>query len=236
MHKGNSSPRNLFGSAFEYTRPSEPEKPLGYRPGQSYWEFGASYGIADKVLDLQYVKEVMQFYEDEKNERNIIHTWDERNGQLTQDDYLSLSDEQRLSLERLHAIKDDLKGAVNAKHTALLEPLMAADQDDTPEYKRLDEEKKEVSRFIKEETGDYDKYYFLSEILKYHQSKYPGEEEIDDPVLLAILKEFKLDHGFSADAQRQIIASFNAIESTNVPAGLKEVFRSEQEKIVNAIL
>ncbi len=212
--------RTLFGSAFDYCRIDEPGYPLGHRPGQSYFGAETTYDLTQVVLNRSYIRRLKQLYYD-KIDCSEEKVWGQRNGELTIKDYFNLSDQQRFVLERLHAIKDELKGAVNFKYVNLRDALVSSDDaDDIARLEGLEAEKTELDNFLAGKTGVYNQYSFLCEVLKYHKAKYSGEK-VDDEVLGAFLKEFSLNNeGLSIEDQKTIIESFHAIES--IDASTKE--------------
>ena len=202
--------KKLFGNIRQYNRNRRgaPRITLGHRPGQSYFTFGKAsplHDISKKALDLDYIKAVEALY------KNV--SWDSRNGNLTQADYLNLSYDDRLILERLHAIKDDATGEINFKYVE--------DPDfvnlDSDNHTRLQAEKKELTKLLNNINVNVDdNYFFLSQIISFHKEQYPNEN-ISDAVLNSFLKEFKLDDAsISLNVQKMLIdLSENNVDFSN---------------------
>ncbi|MCF6766628.1 hypothetical protein L3V82_12695 [Thiotrichales bacterium 19S3-7] len=221
--------RELF-SVSKYKERSEftdPDLPLGSRPGQSYILFGNSLKISDRLLDEDYISEV--------NVRHNEANWDIRNGNLTKDDYLSLTLEDRFVLERLHAIKDDVKGEININYITNpnFRDACAAN------YNMLHTEKNILDKFISGQTGIYDQYYYISEIIKFHKEQY-SREKISDAVLGAFLKEFELDQYFPLDIQKELLENFEAINKIDTSSNKGQKFKNScielQEELMSDLI
>ncbi|TNF67522.1 MAG: hypothetical protein EP298_06965 [Gammaproteobacteria bacterium] len=101
IHKVHILNLNLNGD--ELSQKFEP----GIKPGQRYYDApsGNQANLSSKKVNLAYIQEQKQIVKDQ----NI--QWDSRNS-FTCEEYERLSELRQLQLERLHAIKDEVKGIV----------------------------------------------------------------------------------------------------------------------------
>ncbi|TNF65253.1 MAG: hypothetical protein EP298_13450 [Gammaproteobacteria bacterium] len=144
--------------------------PMGTKPGQSYYR--SAPDISDAVINESYILS-----------QQDLTNWDERNA-FTEEEYNALEIAQKLQLETLHSIKDDVAGCYTL-HQSELAGLGLIDNIDRSHIHtlRLDNSSSNESRL-----------FHVARIINFYEDNFKMKfGELDGQVYNLFLKEAGLD-------------------------------------------
>ncbi|WP_203249933.1 hypothetical protein [Cysteiniphilum marinum] len=163
---------------------------LAEKPGQGYYE--SARDLSNVELNIDYIQSLKDKQQKAK--------WDTRNGALTHEEYQALSGQDKLALERLHAINHNIRGLMNFEAIALKTLSTAI------ETKQIDADQKYLIGI----TGGRNDWHYdnrgqcspdleaqeatalMNAMIEYYNETFP-EEPLSDAVKNAYKKELRLD-------------------------------------------